>query len=188
MGFDKRLGGPTFEDLMTPGFHSGNPETWPSRRVLGKTFDMIIEDEMTEEEPDLQGLVEKIDSLIVNSMRQFMLSEPLMVTVKTKDGGYSKRPLIGGEEFIAMGCYLGKRGKLIYTFKPVDVSNYVQMEMEEARAKKALSGFSDFLKSVVNYDLDRLKKAAQDKASIEAEREKLSEREEQYANMGFGSW
>jgi hypothetical protein len=95
---------------------------------------------------------------------------------------------VHGEEFIAMGCYLGKRGKLIYTFKPVDVSNYVQMEMEEARAKKALSGFSDFLKSVVNYDLDRLKKAAQDKASIEAEREKLSEREEQYANMGFGSW
>lgn len=148
-----------------------------------------------EEATELDVLAEKITAAIETSVASgvpqptFMLTEPLSLTVKKKkDGNYSKRPHTGGEDFKVVRCYAGKRGKLIYAFKSVSVADYAEMEMEEAQAKKVLSGFEAWLKIMVGFELDRERREAQEKASLAAERSKLADREVKYAEQGFGSW
>lgn len=120
-----------------------------------------------------------------------MLMEPLSLTVKKagKPGdGYSKKAHTGGEEFQPIRCYAGKRGALIYVFRPLAVANYLEMEMPEAQAKTALSGFETWTKGVVDAELERTRKEAQQASALKAEREKLADRADQYADQGFGSW
>lgn len=120
-----------------------------------------------------------------------MLMEPLSLTVKKagKPGdGYSKKAHTGGEEFQPIRCYAGKRGALIYVFRPLAVAGYLEMEMPEAQAKTALSGFETWIKGVVDAELERTRKEAQQASALKAEREKLADRADQYADQGFGSW
>lgn len=119
-----------------------------------------------------------------------MLMEPLSLTVKKagKPGdGYSKKAHTGGEEFQPIRCYAGKRGALIYVFRPLAVADYLEMEMPEAQAKTALSGFETWIKGVVDAELERTRKEAQQASALKAEREKLADRTEKYGD-GFGSW
>ena len=119
-----------------------------------------------------------------------MLTEPLTLTVKkaNKPGdGYSKKAHTGGEEFQLVRCYAGKRGALIYVFKPLAVAEYVEMEMPEAQAKSALSGFETWMKGIVDVEMERNRKDAQRASALKAEREKLADRTEKYGEE-FASW
>ena len=119
-----------------------------------------------------------------------MLTEPLTLTVKkaNKPGdGYSKKAHTGGEEFQPVRCYAGKRGALIYVFKPLAVAEYVEMEMPEAQAKSALSGFETWMKGIVDVEMERNRKDAQRASALKAEREKLADRTEKYGEE-FASW
>ncbi|MCL2874703.1 MAG: hypothetical protein FWF12_00110 [Betaproteobacteria bacterium] len=124
-----------------------------------------------------------------NSAR-FMLTESIVLTVKKANKpDYSKKEHTGGEEFMALRCYASKRGGLIYVFRPLQVADYAEMEMTESAAKKSLSGFEAWLKTIVDSSLDRECRDAQNEASIEAERDKLmATRAEEYAHLGFGTW
>ena len=165
------------------------------KQTTGKGLDEMIE-ELTAEDASLDHLAasitEKIEAQNAGKLKDsFMLTEPLQLTVKraNKPGdGYSKRPHIGGESFAPVRCYAGKRNALIYVFKPLEVTDYVEMEMSEAQAKKALVGFELWLKNVIDRDMDRARQEAQQKASMAAERERLAGREKEYAEQGFGSW
>lgn len=186
-----KMDGPTFADMMEVGFDSRNPDTWKSLRDK-RTIEMAVAPfTVIEDEKSVEKLVEELNERIIaasNHTAKFMLNAPQSVTVMTKTGNYSKRPLIGGEEFRPTGCYLGKRKGIIYTFKPVDISDYTVLEMDEATAKSQLDGFERFLKSIIDLEFERVKREVMDKASLDKERAKLAEHAEQYADMGFGSW
>ena len=165
------------------------------KTTTGKGIDEMIDEHMEEaEDASLEHLAEAITNNIVArspTLDVFMLTEPLQLTVKraNKPGdGYSKKPHIGGENFRPLRCYAGKRNKLIYVFKPMEVADYVEMEMDEEAAKRSLGGFEAFVKSITDFDVQRRLKDAQDKASLAAEREKLAARHEIYSEQGFGSW
>lgn len=165
------------------------------KTTLGKGVKEMMKEEINEAEvaTELDALAEQITQNIVAqppAKNVFMLLEPLSLTVKraNKSGdGYSKRAHTGGEEFRPLRCYAGKRGTLIYVFAPLAAADYMEMEMTESQAKKALSGFETWLKTVVDPELERARREAQEAASIAAEREKLAGRTE-YQELGFGSW
>jgi hypothetical protein len=188
--------------MMQPGFHSSDPSTWASTKEYAKIEklqeynhsmvkerNMETDKEVTMDEVTMNGFADIMTSFLESEQsRRFMLAEPLTLTVKKKDGSYSKRPHVGGEEFKVARCYVGKRAGLIYVFKPVDVADYVEMEMPESQAKTSLGGFAAFIGKVGGSEFDRLKRDVMQKASLDAEREKMADRHDVYADLGFGSW
>lgn len=172
--------------LATPGYTTDKS----SLRERGlKEFQMeeIKPVEQTEEELELDLLAEEITAIFAATTETFMLSSPMALTVKKANGSYSKVAHVGSEDFEPVRTYLGKRGKLIFVFKPVMVSEYSEMEMDEASAKANLVGFKDFLKEFVG-DIEY--KTGQIRARLAAKQEadKLADRHETYKNIGFGSW
>lgn len=172
--------------LATPGYTTDKS----SLRERGlKEFQMeeIKPVEQTEEELELDLLAEEITAIFSATTETFMLSSPMALTVKKPNGGYSKVAHVGSEDFQPVRTYLGKRGKLIFVFKPVMVSEYSEMEMDESSARANLVGLKDFLKEYVG---DIESRAAQIRAQLAAKQEqaKLADRHETYKDIGFGSW
>lgn len=173
------------------------------KQTIGEGINSMIEEHVKkhiEDEADVATSLDSLAELITERIAvdangrtlpvSLMLMEPLSLTVKRANkpnNGYSKKAHTGGEEFSPVRCYPGKRGSLIYVFKPLAVADYIEMEMPESMAKTALSGFETWIKGVIDPDLDRARKEAQQASSVKAEREKLAARAEQYGD-GFGSW
>jgi hypothetical protein len=172
--------------LATPGYTTDKSQL--SERGL-KEFKMeenkVVE--QSEEELELDLMAEEITGILKAATETFMLSAPITLTVKRPNQSYAKVPHVGSEDFEPVRAYMGKRGKLIFVFKPVMVSEYSEMEMDEASATANLVGFKDFLAEYVG-DLDF--KAGQIRARIagKKEQEKLADRAETYKDIGFGSW
>lgn len=169
------------------------------KTMTGKGIDAMIEEHMDEEAVEATSLDQMADQITDRIKADaegrtlpvsLMLTEPLTLTVKkaNKPGdGYSKKAHTGGEEFSPVRCYAGKRGALLYVFKPLAVAEYLEMEMPEAQAKTALSGFETWLKTIIDFELDRSRKEAQQASALKAEREKLADRTEKYGTE-FASW
>lgn len=119
--------------------------------------------------------------------QSFSLGEPTQLTVSRKGGQFTKKPHIGGEEFAFVRAYMGKRGSLIFVFKPRGVADYEFAEFAEADAKRSLLGFAEALAAAMNTGELRELKDAKKAAVLDAEREKLeASRAAHYP--GFGSW
>lgn len=169
------------------------------KTTTGKGVEAMMEETMEAEvATDLDTMADEITRRIQEANANaksplptsLMLNEPLNLTVKKagKPGdGYSKKAHTGGEEFQPVRCYVGKRGALVYVFKPLAVAEYLEMEMLEAQAKKSLSGFELWLKGVLDPELERARREAQQAASVRAEREKLATHAEKYGEE-FASW
>lgn len=172
--------------LATPGYTT-DKSSLKERGLKEFQMEEIKPVEQTEEELELDLLAEEITGIFVSTTETFMLSSPMALTVKKPNGGYSKVAHVGSEDFQPVRTYLGKRGKLIFVFKPVMVSEYSEMEMEEASAKANLVGLKDFLKEYVG-DIEA--KTAQIRARLASKQEadKLADRHETYKDIGFGSW
>lgn len=121
-----------------------------------------------------------------NAIDEFMLAGPINLTVKMNDGGFSKKNHIGGEGFIPIGAYLGKRGQIIYQFKPVDIAPYKTAELTERQVTEYLSGFDDFVAQLApewcRKSEEALKKKRQEKRAAEEQRHRKSYGED------YGSW
>lgn len=133
----------------------------------------------------------------------FMLTEPATLTTSRGNHGvptysrlttsrgnhevptYSRVSHIGGESFTPVRAYWGKKGEMIYVFRPMEMANYVEMELPESRLK-LLSGFTDYLKNIGG-DLFKEMQEMKLKSSEANERARLLENK-QYAAMGYGSW
>jgi hypothetical protein len=196
----------SYGDMVVPGFHSGNPSTWASHEVakskIKKEKDMSIEKyvsingtalaafKQTPETQDvsLKALASQISERMIEKPETFMLGEAMSLVVKKPDGSYSKRPHIGGEDFRVVRCYIGKREKLIYVFRALEVTDYAEMEMDEAQANRAMAGFGTYIREIGGADFELLKKNAMKKLATEAEKIKNAGKEAQYAELGFGSW
>jgi hypothetical protein len=192
--------GPTFEDMMMPGFNPELPSTWASLKLtklkIKKEKDMGIKDtpliasRQTPEEQgvSLEALASQISERMIEKPETFMLGEAMSLVVKKPDGSCSKRPHIGGEDFRVVRCYIGKREKLIYVFRALEVTDYAEMEMDEAQANRAMAGFGTYIREIGGADFELLKKNAMKKLATEAEKIKNAGKEAQYAELGFGSW
>ena len=142
--------------------------------------------EQSEEELELDILAEELTTILAKTSETFMLSAPMTLTVKRANQTYSKVAHIGSEDFQPWRCYLGRRGKLIFVFKPIMVSDYVEMEMDEATARLSLVGFEEFLKQYVG-DIDQRVAQIREQIAAKQEAAKLADRHETYKDIGFGS-
>lgn len=172
--------------LATPGYTT-DKSSLTERGLKEFQMEEVKPVEQTEEELELDLLAEEITAIFAATTETFMLSSPMALTVKKPNGGYSKVAHVGSEDFQPVRTYLGKRGKLIFVFKPVMVSEYSEMEMDEASARANLVGLKDFLKEFVG-DIET--RTAQIRAQLAAKQEqaKLADRHETYKDIGFGSW
>lgn len=170
--------------LMTPGYTT-DKSALNERGLKGYT----VEDKqkLDEEEMELELMAEEITAIFAATTETFMLSSPMTLTVKKPNGGYSKVAHVGSEDFQPVRAYLGKRGKLIFAFKPVMVSEYSEMEMDEESCKAHLVGFKDFLREFVG-DIDYKTGQIRARLAAKKEAEKLADRHETYKDIGFGSW
>lgn len=184
------------EDLAEPGFHSGNPETWPSHQRAQRLAKLVDDAEsavtfdMTEEaELDMASIAELLTKYMSQQANQgvsFMLNGPCQVTCKRKDGSYLKRSHIGGEEFAFGSAYVGKKGKMIFTFLPKAVSDYERIELMEHEALNLLGGFKGALDGAMTVGSLAGYTEAKKRAALQAEREALAVRADQYQD--FGAW
>lgn len=163
---------------------------------IDEIMDEAIKEEMMKSEEEaiplseIEMLADSINTKIAEQgspARTFMLNEPAQLTVRRegKPNGYSKRPHIGGENFELLRCYAGKKRQLIYVFRPLEVADYVEMEMLETAAKTSLSGFSGWTKTLGS-EFEREKGEVMNAAALKRERERLAARENNYGD--FGSW
>jgi len=171
--------------MLTPGFDSEDPFTWPSRKIEKKEDMPPVAIEVTPLEEASILLKEHFKT----STKTFMLSEPMTVTVSKADGSFSKRPMIGGESFRPVNCYVGKRKKLIFVFSPAQVSDFSQMEMIETEAVKAFGlAFMALVNAANGGEIKNILSDAKKAASAAAEAKKNEGKFKQYEQLGFGSW
>lgn len=145
---------------------------------------------MSENEKDIAEIAELVSRRVARIPipdKTFSLAQPANLTVVLNGGQYSRRNHIGGEDFHIHEVYLGKRGDLIYKFRPNGASSYILMEMREQEAIKQLLGFGEFASKLYQDETLRELIEARDRASLDRERAQLATREE-YKEMGFASW
>jgi hypothetical protein len=121
---------------------------------------------------------------------QFALNAPYTATVKTRTGSYRKLPMIGMEVFTTESAYVGKSGKLIVVFKPLDMriaSKYAFMEMPAEQAREFFTGFNRFMDELINEDFDEQVREFQAEAGRQEREERFAERSSRY-DESFGSW
>lgn len=179
--------------LMPFGVVSDAVDASITNRMKEMTKEAESEVKDMEKAAELSEVVELINVRIEKdaAMRalpvSLMLTESCMLTVKSSSRGYSKKAHTGGEEFKPVNCYVGKRGSIIYVFKPLAVADYQFMEMPESQACEALSGFVAWHKGVVDFELGRDVESAKAAAALEAERKNIERRSEVYGE-DFASW
>jgi len=183
--FDRNTAAQEFAHLLrTPGYTTDKSAL--KDRGL-EEFRMVEQVKKTEEELALDELAKKMSEAMKRTQETFMLSAPASLTVRKSNGAYSKAAHVGMEDFQPTSAYVGKRGKIIFVFKPVMVADYVEMEMDEQQAFAHLNGFKDFIRENVG-DLHRLQSEIKVEMAKKAEEQKLADRFETYKDLGFGSW
>jgi hypothetical protein len=174
--------------LKTPGYTTDKSVLTMRGLEEFKMSKKAEEDQPSEEELALILMCEEISEALSKAEETFMLSSPMTLTVKKPNGSYSKVAHIGSEDFSPHSAYLGKKGKIIFVFKPVMVgTDYTHMEMEEQQAVASLMGFKEWLRENVGDTQAKLRDIRQESAK-KAEQEKLADRFETYKDLGFGTW
>lgn len=183
--YDRAFASKEFAHLLaTPGYTTDKSAL--NERGL-KEFKMEQTLTKTEEELALDALATRMTEAMKACTETFMLSSPIALTVRKANGAFSKMPHVGMEDFQPASAYIGKRGKMIFVFKPVMVAEYVEMEMDEQQAFANLNGFKDYLRENVG-DLQKLQTEIKVEMAKKAEEGKLADRHETYKDIGFGSW
>lgn len=147
-------------------------------------FKAMKESEQHQEENSLV----KINSLISTEIFSefFIYNQPGSVTVKSEDGSFSKKRVIGGERFLIKRAYKGKKST-IFVFD-VEGSSWKgkQAELSKADASRFLTGFDDWYEKLMGaHDSKVLSDAKKPAEVIEKE---ASERYEAQGDTSFGSW
>jgi hypothetical protein len=184
VNFDRNTASKEFAHLLaTPGYTTDKS----ALRDRGLEEFKLQEPKKTDEELALDELSKKMTEVMKQTEETFMLSSPIALTVRKSTGTYSKQAHMGMEDFQPVSAYVGKRGKMIFVFKPVMVADYAEMEMDEAQAFANLSGFKDFMREKVG-DLQKLQSEIKVQMAQKAEEQALASRAETYKDLGFGSW
>lgn len=156
-------------------------------------MDELIEkkevEKMAEASDELKKLVEMMNEYFtINDNPPVTLNQPASLTVKKKDGTFSKSAHIGGEEFKVVGAYLGKRGDVIITFVPYGPTPYAFMEMPIKEARTGMTGFNEVANRACDGDLGAKMKEINKAKADEKEAKANAGKSEQYAEAGWGEW
>lgn len=170
--------------LKTPGYTTDKSQL--KERGL-EEFKMVEEPKISDEDLAMELMCEELSAALGKATESFMLSSPLALTVKKANGAYSKVAHVGSEDFAPARAYMGKRGKIIFVFKPVMVSEYSEMEMDERQARESLVGFKEWLRENFG-DMQSKLTEIRSEAAKKAEQTKLADRYETYKDIGFGTW
>lgn len=177
--------------LKTPGYTSDKSALkergLEEFKMAGKKQDVIAVEEADALNKELAQGLEVINEAIARTGETFMLSSPETLTVSRSSGVYSKKAHIGSEDFKPVRAYLGKRGKIIYVFKPVMVADYEEMEMDEVQAREKLMGFADWSREYLKEVQDKIAESRAT-AAVERDRAAMAKKAEDYAHLGFGDW
>lgn len=95
-------------------------------------------------DPDIKRLTEKAIERVVQHMEDdvFEIEGTPMLTIKLSDDTYRKKPAIGGMELVFKSAYIGKSGKVIFCFDPVDEEqNYKGIEFNGTELDRDLPMF-----------------------------------------------
>lgn len=83
----------------------------------------------------------------------FTLGATFTATLLFPDGGYKKKPVVGGDEFILRPeCRAGKRGDMIFSLDPVDARDYSRMEMNSVEAFRHMEKFKAWVEKTLGMD------------------------------------
>lgn len=149
---------------------------------------MIIDELERPGDSPQEVAAKQITRHFLDNPKTFMLLAPSLLTV-LKGDKYSKRSQIGGEEFQPIGCYEGKRGRLIYTFKPKGAADYTVAEFSHEDAKKAFgNAFEAHLKEAPGGNVEQLARDMRKGAADAAEAVKNAQKVGVYANIGWGDF
>ncbi len=138
-----------------------------------------------EPEPIVPPELAEIRDLIESIRPQVSLKGPASLTVASEKG-FRKAQHMGMENFKLKGVYMGKRGSLVWQFKPEDVADYTTMEMTDSEAFKQLNGFKEAMNQVLSEESLAWLKNMKNQKVKEAEEAKLETARTSYAD--FGSW
>lgn len=163
------------------------PEEKP--KITGLKLTGMIMDEMQsdKEASELDMVAIEVADYFEENKFEATLVAPCTLTVKVPSGEFRKVPHIGGENFVPVGAYAGKRNNLIFVFRPVGVTSYATMEMTEADAKKNLAGFDTYLKGALNHNFETTMKELRQERSRKKELEKVADKANEYGEE-FASW
>ena len=81
-------------------------------------------------DPAVEAMIDAIRSQPIDDWGIFITKGPTTAQAKKPDATYRTVPLIGTEEFVFAGLRMGKRGKLIFEFRPIDPT-YMLFEWDE---------------------------------------------------------
>lgn len=141
---------------------------------------VIMSEEKTPRVIALEGLAEIMtntwsDEEFVADPFVFTLNSSKSLTVYKNDGaensriGYSKHGHIGGEEFVPVRAYVGKKGHLIIHYRPVQTEPYAWMEMSLSDSLTDLTGFqAHFVRSGLGEKWNEINK-------VDVEQKRLAE-------------
>lgn len=149
---------------------------------------------MTPEERDQKGVfAEQVNRLLrdADNLPTFEVDGPHSLTIFRHSGQYAKRPFIGEEQFIPVSVYLGKRGDLIYCFRPNawGPTEYKHIEVPGKDVENVFKGFREFLVRVLDEDDEATRAAARNEADeVEARAHAAALQEARMNDERYGSW
>ncbi|CAG9229168.1 hypothetical protein [Burkholderia vietnamiensis] len=114
----------------------------------------------------------------------FKLTQPLTLTIKTRQGQYKKKAFIGEEAFSFQSTYVGKRGDVIAVFKSRVPVEWSFMEVPLNEACMCLNGFKAFADACMGGSVEE----AIENMDAALVAEKAAERHAQLADPAFASW
>lgn len=136
----------------------------------------------------LDKLARVFNKVFGDEHRKFEVIEPVALTVKDRHGMYSTRSSIGGEQFTPSGAYVGKRGSMIFVFKPLLLCDYAVMEMEESKALRLLQGFNAYVHTILSRVYDKYGETVQETVRQQEEERRVRENTALLANPDYASW
>ncbi|HDR9086307.1 TPA: hypothetical protein QDB10_002198 [Burkholderia vietnamiensis] len=114
----------------------------------------------------------------------FKLTQPLTLTIKTRQGQYKKKAFIGDEAFAFQSVYVGKRGDVIAVFKARVPVEWSFMEAPLSEACTFLKGFKAFADECMGGSVEE----AMENMDSALVAQKAAERNAQLADPAFASW
>lgn len=144
---------------------------------------------MTEAAAAFERLARVFNKVFGDEHVHFELAEPASLTAKDRHGKYSARAFIGGEKFVPSSAYVGKRGHLIFVFKPATpAADFAHVEMDEDKAIRLLAEFRGYINAILSRVYDRHGESVQETVRAHEEERRIRENTALLANPDYASW
>jgi hypothetical protein len=109
----------------------------------------VMQPVLEEPDPAIDALITAIETQPIADWGIFSTGSPITAQAKKQDGTYRTVPLAGTEEFVFAGLHMGKRGKMIFQFRPIDPL-YALYEFDETKVFEAVPALEAQIVGAIN--------------------------------------